>query len=256
MPPSITKLSSSTLSFSKVSFKYPGSEQFALKDIEFQIPHGLTTAIVGKSGSGKSTLMKLILKFYEPTSGNISIGDLEYNKINPSEIRKACGTVLQEGYLFNDSLERNIALGSFQIERKKMDEAIEIANLDGIVNELPLGLKTKLGVEGQSLSGGQKQRVLIARAVYKNPEIFIFDEATSSLDAINERRIMNNLYAFMKNRTGIIIAHRLSTVKFADQIVVMEQGRIAEVGDHFTLIQKRGTYYDLVSNQLEFAKAS
>jgi ATP-binding cassette subfamily B protein len=220
------------------------------------IHKGQTTAIVGDSGSGKSTLLKLILKFYKPNDGHISIGDRRLRDIDDSSWSSLCGCVMQEGFIFNDSIERNIAIGDFVPNVRRVAEAVCIANLEEYVASLPQGLKTKIGLEGHGLSGGQKQRILIARAIYKSPPIFLFDEATSSLDAINERIIMENLYRFMKNRTAIIVAHRLSTIKNADQIVVMKAGKVCEMGTHETLLRKGGEYYSLISNQLELAKAS
>jgi len=208
-------------------------------------------AVVGPSGSGKTTLIKVLLKFYNPTSGSVLIGNKPLNDITNSEWRKKCGVVMQEGYIFNDSIAKNIALGDKEIDIQKLEQAARIANVTEFIDSLPMKYETIIGQNGIGISTGQKQRILIARAVYKSPEVLFFDEATSALDATNEKVIMENLQHFFKGKTVIIIAHRLSTVKNADCIIVMEKGRISEMGTHPELVQKRKTYYNLIRNQLE-----
>jgi ATP-binding cassette subfamily B protein len=235
-----------------LSFNYDGnSNKKILKNLDLHIPKGKTTAIVGASGSGKTTLMKLLLKFYQPTDGDIFIENLQLNNISAKKWRNKIGTVMQEGYIFSDTVERNIATSDEDIDEKKLKYAIITSNLMDFIEELPNGLKTKIGASGNGISGGQKQRILIARAVYKNPDFIFFDEATSALDTENERIIMNNINSFIKNRTAVIIAHRLSTVKNADQIVVLQNGQIVEVGSHNELVKKKGYYFNLVKDQLE-----
>lgn len=235
-----------------VSFQYGGPHSsYVLKNINLSIPKGKVTAVVGSSGSGKTTFMKLLLNFYNPVSGSISIGENNLSTVSPKWWRNQCGTVMQEGYIFYDTIAKNIALDGKEIDEKTMDHAVKIANLQEFVDDLPLGFTTKIGNSGIGLSGGQKQRILIARSVYKNPDYLFFDEATSSLDANNERLIMDNLNEFFEGKTVVIIAHRLSTVKNADQIVVLEKGEIAEIGNHQTLVKAKGKYFELVRNQLE-----
>ena len=235
-------------------FRYGGSDsKYILNDLNFRIPCGQITAIVGASGSGKTTLLKLLLKFYKPTSGSIKIGLQDLNCIPPNIWRDHCGVVMQDGFIFSDSIARNITESSSEgiIDRERLLYAVKVANLTELIEMLPAGYNTKIGVSGLQLSGGQKQRILIARAVYKNPEFLFFDEATSSLDANNEKIIMENLYEFFKGKTVVVIAHRLSTVKNADKIVVLHQGSIIEEGRHEDLTVKRGAYFTLVKNQLE-----
>ncbi len=240
------------LSFENVSFQYGGPEsEMVLKDINLKIPEGKITAIVGSSGSGKTTLLKLIMKFYEPKSGVLKIGNTLLKNISNRVWRDKLGTVMQEGFIFSDSIAYNVAVGVEQIDKEKLLQSIRIANLEEFIESLPLGFNTKIGQEGVGVSQGQKQRILIARAVYKNPEIMLFDEATNSLDANNEMIIMKNLNNFYKNKTVVIVAHRLSTVKNADNIIVLEKGKLIEEGNHQTLTNKRGAYYTLVKNQLE-----
>ena len=235
-----------------LNFKYdPLSEYPTLDDINLVIPPGKQTAIVGMSGSGKTTLVKLLLGFYPPASGDIFIGDTPLGSYSIREWRKRCGVVMQDGFIFSDSIAGNIAPGVERIDKKKLRHAAEVANIHDFIEELPLGYNTKIGQEGHGLSQGQKQRILIARAVYKDPEFIFFDEATNALDANNERTIMNNLQTFFKGRTSVVVAHRLSTVRNAEQIIVIEQGKIAETGTHEALIALEGRYYQLVKNQLE-----
>lgn len=276
-----------------------------LENLNLTIPAHKVTAIVGTSGSGKTTLMKLLLKFYEPNSGGISLtptlstratanwrskgegeipnptfpkgeGDVSeimnetYHPNNPVSApspsgrvgvglgivaqktwRSHVGTVMQEGYIFNDTIANNIAIGVDIIDNERLVYAADVANINAFIQEYPLGYNTKIGMEGVGMSTGQKQRLLIARAVYKNPEMLFFDEATSSLDANNEKEIMHKLDVFFKNKTVVVIAHRLSTVMNADQIVVLEKGKIVEIGNHKELVAKKGSYYELVRNQLQ-----
>ena len=236
-----------------VCFKYdtnPTAKNI-LKNINLVIPAYKTTAIVGSSGSGKTTLLKLLLKFYDPTQGSINIGRINFNNLSNSKWRNKCGVVMQEGFIFNDNIANNIAVGDEFADNEKLLNAARAANIYEFIRELPLGFNTKIGGNGMGISTGQKQRILIARAVYKNPDILFFDEATSALDAQNEKIITENLQRIFKNKTVIIIAHRLSTVKNADKIVVLNEGSITEVGNHTELIRERGFYYNLVSNQLE-----
>ena len=235
-----------------LNFKYdPLSEYPTLDNVSLVIPPGKQTAIVGMSGSGKTTLVKLLLGFYPPASGDIFIGDTPLGSYSIREWRKRCGVVMQDGFIFSDSIAGNIAPGVERIDKKKLRHAAEVANIHDFIEELPLGYNTKIGQEGHGLSQGQKQRILIARAVYKDPEFIFFDEATNALDANNERIIMNNLQTFFKGRTSVVVAHRLSTVRNAEQIIVIEQGKIAETGTHEALIALEGRYYKLVKNQLE-----
>ena len=234
-----------------VSFRYIGSDQFVIKDLNLTIPHQKTTAIVGTSGSGKTTLLKLLMKFYEPNSGEIKLGNTNLKNISPKIWRQQCGVVMQEGYVFNDTIAQNIAIGEDYIDKQKLKKSVEIANIQEFVESLPLSYNTKIGNEGVGVSGGQKQRLFIARAVYKSPNYIFFDEATSALDANNEKIIMKNLEHFFKGKTAIIIAHRLSTVKHADKIIVLDKGMVVEEGSHAELVVLKGEYYRLVKNQLE-----
>ena len=240
------------LNLENVSFQYSGPHSpTVLNNITLRIPKGKVTAIVGTSGSGKTTLLKLLLGFYEPIQGNILLGKTNLKTISPRLWRSNCGTVMQDGFIFFDTITRNIAVDGMPIDEERMKNAIEIANLSEFIDRLPLGYTTKIGSSGVGLSGGQKQRILIARSVYKDPEYLFFDEATSSLDANNERQIIDHLDTFFKRKTVVIIAHRLSTVKNADQIIVLKEGKIVETGNHATLSRSKGSYYELVKNQLE-----
>jgi ATP-binding cassette subfamily B protein len=245
-------LSSASINIKNVSFQYTGIPgDVVLKNLNLIIPHNKTTAIVGTSGSGKTTLMKLLLKFYEPLNGEIKVGTQDLNSISAKLWREKCGVVMQEGYIFSDTIANNIAIGEEYVDREKLQHASTVANITEYIEKLPLGYNTKIGMEGIGLSTGQKQRILIARAVYKNPDYLFFDEATSALDANNERIIMNNLNNFFNGKTVVVIAHRLSTVKNADQIIVLDKGNIIELGNHNELAVKKGAYYSLVKNQLE-----
>ena len=235
-----------------VSFQYNGPHSpMVLKNVNLRIPKGKITAIVGTSGSGKTTLLKLLLNFYQPTEGSIRLGDISLSNLHNKLWRSRCGVVMQDGFIFYDSIARNIALGDEIIDKGKLLKAVKVANIQNFIESLPLGYNTKIGHEGLGLSQGQKQRLLIARAVYKNPEYIFFDEATTALDAYNEMIIMENLEEFFRNRTVVIVAHRLSTVMNADNIIVLEGGEIVEQGTHEELTYVRGAYYQLVRNQLE-----
>lgn len=240
------------LRIENLNFKYDLLSEFpTLDNINLEIKAGKQTAVVGMSGSGKTTLVKLLLGFYPPASGQILLGDTPLENYSIREWRKQCGVVMQDGFIFSDSIAGNIAPGVEHIDKERLRHAAEVANIHGFIAELPLGYNTKIGQEGHGLSQGQKQRILIARAVYKNPEFIFFDEATNALDANNERIIMENLQKFFEGRTSVVVAHRLSTVRNADRIVVIEQGHIAEMGTHEELTVKKGIYYRLVKNQLE-----
>jgi ATP-binding cassette subfamily B protein len=235
-----------------LSYQYEGPRSpFALKDIDLVIEENKVTAIVGMSGSGKTTLLKMILGFYQPVTGEILIGDTRLQNLSLRIWRRKVGAVMQDGYLFADTIAGNIAPGAEIIDEVRLMNAVEIASIRGFVESLPLGYNTKIGANGHGLSEGQKQRLLIARVIYKNPDIIILDEATNSLDANNEKVISENLISFYAGKTVLVVAHRLSTVKGADKIVVLESGRIAETGTHQMLIAKKGVYFNLVRNQLE-----
>jgi ATP-binding cassette subfamily B protein len=235
-----------------LTFTYPGAgNEPVLKDINLLIPEGKVTALVGMSGSGKTTLLKLLLKFYQPDKGEIRIGDTNFINFSPGAWRSHCGVVMQDGFIFSDSIARNIAVGEELPDTKKLEHAVNVANIRDFIDSLPLGFNTKIGAEGNGISQGQRQRMLIARAVYKNPQYLLFDEATNALDANNEKTIMENLQGFFKNRTVVVVAHRLSTVKNADNIIVLDEGCVIEQGTHQELTRKEGAYFELVRNQLE-----
>ena len=235
-----------------ISFQYEGPHSpYALKDIDLFIEGNKKTAIVGSSGSGKTTLLKMLLGFYQPVNGEIILGDTRLSNISLKLWRNKVGAVMQDGYIFPDTIAVNIAPGVSEIDEIRLANSAEIANIKGFIESLPLGYNTKVGANGHGLSEGQKQRLLIARVVYKDPDVIVFDEATNSLDALNEKVIVENLADFFLEKTVIIVAHRLSTVKNADKIVVLDNGRIVETGTHDSLIEKRGAYFNLVKNQLE-----
>lgn len=235
-----------------IMFKYaPHALRKTIDDVNIHIPQGKVTAIVGASGSGKTTLIRLMLGYYPVLEGKINIGNTDINKLNKKWWRRQCGVVMQDGVIFSESIARNIAVDDGDIDKERLLKAAEIACIKDYVMALPLKFNTKIGRDGVGLSQGQKQRILIARAVYKNPDYIFLDEATNSLDANNERSIVENLDKFYKGKTVVIVAHRLSTVKNADQIVVIDHGKVVEVGNHESLTAKRGAYYNLVKNQLE-----
>ncbi|MCI4667040.1 MAG: peptidase domain-containing ABC transporter [Bacteroidia bacterium] len=245
---------SKDITIENLNFHYAGfGSPRVLEDIKLNIPEGKTTAIVGMSGSGKTTLIKLLLKFYSPTEGQIFVSRTPLNQIKNSTWRRKCGVVMQDSYIFSESIAYNIALEE-DIDKARLLKAVQTANIQYFIEGLPMGYNTKIGDQGIGLSAGQRQRLLIARAVYKDPEYIFFDEATNALDANNELIIMNNLNTFFKGRTVVIVAHRLSTVKNADQIIVLKGGKIIEQGSHQTLVNKKGAYFQLVSNQLELGQ--
>ncbi len=234
-----------------VTFRYNDLSSDILKNISLTIPRGKVTAIVGSSGSGKTTLVKLLLGFYQPISGSIHVGNTLLNSISARSWRKQCGAVMQDGFIFSDTIANNITESDEKIDKARLNSAVYLANIQDLIEHQPLGYNTKIGAQGNGLSQGQRQRLLIARAAYKNPEFMFFDEATNALDANNERVIVENLQSFYKDRTVVVVAHRLSTVRYADQIVVLEQGKIKEIGTHEELTLARGSYFHLVKNQLE-----
>ena len=240
------------LQIEDVSFSYDGADRdYVLEHINLTIPQHKVTAIVGASGSGKTTLIKLLLGFYEPNKGNIKVGDLSLKNMNPHVWRAHTGCVMQDGFIFSDTIVKNIAVGVEVIDKERLLHAVTVANIRDFIDSLPLGYNTKIGMEGNGVSQGQRQRILIARAVYKNPEFIFLDEATNALDANNEREIMEHLHQFYKGRTVVVVAHRLSTVRDADNIVVLDKGQVVEEGTHEELTARRGVYYKLVKNQLE-----
>ena len=247
----VTEIPQNDIALNNVSFRYTGSDAFVFENLNLSIPYQKTTAIVGASGSGKTTLLKLLMKFYDPNTGEVKIGNTDMKNISSRLWRDHCGVVMQEGYVFNDTIANNIAIGEETVDKQKLRKAIEIANIKDFIESLPLSYNTKIGNEGVGISGGQKQRLFIARAVYKSPDFIFFDEATSALDANNEKIIIENLEQFFKGKTAIVIAHRLSTVKHADKIVVLDKGKVVEEGNHAALVAKKGEYYRLIKNQLE-----
>lgn len=254
----VTKLSTlppdRSIRIENLSYSYSGADRdYALHDINLTIPAHKVTAIVGESGSGKTTLLKILQGFYLPNEGFIKVGHVSLSQINPHLWRSVTGSVMQESFIFSDTIAGNIGLSTDEVDVERLLHATRMANIDDFICSLPMGYNTKIGMEGCGISQGQRQRLLIARAIYKNPEYMFFDEATNSLDATNERIIMNNLREFYKGKTVVISAHRLSTVKDADQIVVLSKGRIAEQGTHSDLVKKQGVYYELVKNQLDIS---
>lgn len=240
------------INVNNLSFQYEGPHSpLVLKEINLKVPAEKTTAIVGVSGSGKTTLIKLMLGFYNPVKGDIQLGDIQLRNFSSRLWRDNCGVVMQDGFIFSDTIINNVAVGEDVIDREKLLHSVRMANIQEYIESLPLGYNTKIGQEGVGLSQGQKQRILLARAVYKDPDFIFLDEATNALDANNEKIIMENMEEFYKGRTVVVVAHRLSTVKDADQIIVLDKGEIVEQGSHKDLIAKNGHYYNLVKNQLE-----
>ena len=237
-----------------VSFRYKGSDKNVLEDLNIRIPKNKITAIVGTSGSGKTTLMKLLLKFYSPEKGEIKLGNVSLESIDQKKWRDYVGTVMQEGFIFSDTIANNIAVGEDHIDFERLNYACKVANIETFIEGFPLHYNTVIGREGIGMSTGQKQRLLIARAVYKNPNMLFLDEATSALDANNEKTIMKNLNQFFQDKTVLVIAHRLSTVVNADQILVLENGKVIEKGTHDELVAKKGSYFKLVKNQLQLGQ--
>lgn len=240
-----------------VTFSYSGAERdYALENVTMTIPEHKVTAIVGASGSGKTTVIKLLQGFYSPNKGCIKIGETPLGMINPHLWRSRTGSVMQESYIFSDTIAKNIAVSTENVDKERLRHAVKVANIDDFIHSLPMGYNTKIGMEGNGVSQGQRQRILIARAVYKNPEFIFLDEATNSLDSNNESVIMHNLKKFYEGKTVVIVAHRLSTVRHADNIIVMDEGHIVEEGTHEELTRKCGVYYSLVHNQLDLEKGS
>lgn len=243
------------ISIENLSFSYDGADRdYVLDNISLNIPEEKVTAIVGASGSGKTTLIKLLLGFYEPNKGTIKVGETPLSVINPHLWRSKSGSVMQDGFIFSETIAQNIGVGDDHVNIEKLRHAVTVANIRDFIDSLPLGYNTKIGMEGSGISQGQRQRILIARAVYKDPEFIFLDEATNALDANNEKEIMQHLHGFYQGKTVVVVAHRLSTVKDADKIVVLDQGKVAEEGTHEELTALKGKYYELVKNQLELGK--
>ena len=240
-----------SITLENVHFQYTVNSPLVLRNVYLRIPENKITAIVGGSGSGKSTLLKLLVRLYKPTYGDIKIGEMNVNLINLRQWREMCGVVMQDGKTFNDTIINNIVLDDELIDYEKLREVCRLAQIETEINEMPKGFETMIGENGRGLSGGQKQRLLIARALYRNPQLLFLDEATNSLDVINERKIVDALNGAFKNRTVIVVAHRLSTIRNADQIVVLDKGFIVEIGNHETLMEKKGHYHALVSSQIQ-----
>ncbi|TCD01262.1 peptidase domain-containing ABC transporter [Pedobacter psychroterrae] len=246
-------LKNKDISFRNVGFRYSFNAPPTLRSVNIVIPEGKITAIVGDSGSGKTTLLKLLLRLYKPSSGEIFIGDMNINNISLKQWRNKIGVVMQDGKIFNDTILNNIVLDAEKVDYERLRHAVETANISVEIERLPLGYKTVMGERGRGLSGGQKQRILIARALYKDPDILFFDEATNALDTINEQKIIEALETVFKQRTVVVIAHRLSTIRKADQIIVMREGHIVELGNHENLMKNKGRYYNLVASQYDLA---
>lgn len=242
-----------SLFVNNVAFQYSANSNLVLKGVRLVIPEGKVTAIVGDSGSGKSTLLKLLLRLYKPSFGDIMIGSMNINNISLKQWREKCGAVMQDGKIFNDTILNNIVLDDENIDYQRLKKALNTANIAQEIEQLPLGYQTMMGEQGRGLSGGQKQRILIARALYKNPDYLFFDEATNSLDTINEQKIVEALDNVFKEKTVIVIAHRLSTIRKADQIIVMQGGMVIEIGTHDSLIARKGRYHELVQSQTGLA---
>jgi ATP-binding cassette subfamily B protein len=238
-----------------LSFRYEGpGSPWVLRNLDLSVPAGRITAVVGESGSGKTTLLKMLMGFYRPEEGEILVGGMKIEDISISSLRKNTGAVMQEGYIFPDTILGNIAPGEENPDAGRVSMAVKVASLQPLLDTLPSGLKTRVGQGGHGLSQGQRQRILIARVVYKQPALLLLDEATSALDASNERIIVENLTGFYSGRTVVIVAHRLSTVRHADNIVVLDRGRVTETGTHDSLTAMKGTYYRLIKDQLEMGR--
>ena len=243
------------ITIENLCFSYDGADRdYVLDDINIKIPENKVTAIVGASGSGKTTLIKLMLGFYELNKGNIKIGDIPLQNINQRVWRAHSGSVMQDGFIFSDTVANNIAVGVEMVDKERLTHAVTVANIRDFIDSLPLGYNTKIGMEGNGISQGQRQRMLIARAVYKNPDFIFLDEATNALDAKNEMEIMKSLNKFYVGKTVVVVAHRLSTVKNADNIIVLDKGKVVEEGTHRELTALKGIYYHLVKNQLEMGE--
>ncbi|HMP31884.1 MAG TPA: ATP-binding cassette domain-containing protein, partial [Saprospiraceae bacterium] len=250
----LTHIPEGAIEIKNVSFKYTEISDLVLDNVSITIPRGKTTAIVGASGSGKTTLVKLLLRFYPIHLGSISVGGIDLQSISLEVWRSRCGGVLQDGFLFSDTIANNIAESDDATRLDKVMEALQLANITDFIQDLPLQANTMIGAKGNGVSQGQKQRIHIARALYKNPDFLFFDEATNSLDATNEKEIVENINAFTKGKTTVIVAHRLSTVKNADQIIVLDKGKVVEIGNHVSLVASKGYYYRLVSDQLSLGQ--
>ncbi|WP_410222206.1 peptidase domain-containing ABC transporter [Pedobacter sp.] len=240
-----------SLIVNNIMFQYSPTAPMVLKGVRLVIPEGKVTAIVGDSGSGKSTLLKLLLRLYKPSYGDIMIGNMNVNNVSLKQWRDKCGAVMQDGKIFNDTILNNVVLDDEKINYEKLKLALDTANIAQEIEALPLGYQTMMGEQGRGLSGGQKQRILIARALYKDPDFLFFDEATNSLDTLNEQKIVNALDNVFKGKTVIVVAHRLSTIRKADQIIVMQSGMVVEAGNHQTLMERKGRYFQLVQSQLD-----
>lgn len=238
-----------SLMLSNVHFQYTANAPLVLKGVNVYIPQNKVTAIVGGSGSGKSTLLKLLVRLYAPSYGDIHIGEMNVNAISLKHWRSMIGVVMQDGKLFSDTILNNIVLDAERIDYDLLRKCCQMAQIEDEINSMPKGYDTKIGENGRGISGGQKQRLLIARALYRQPKYLFLDEATNALDTINERKIVEALNGAFANRTVVVIAHRLSTIRHADQIIVLDQGRVAEIGDHDSLLGRRGLYYHLVCSQ-------
>jgi ABC-type bacteriocin/lantibiotic exporters, contain an N-terminal double-glycine peptidase domain len=242
------------ITIENLSFSYDGADRdYVLENVNLSIPQEKVTAVVGASGSGKTTLIKLLLGFYEPNKGIIKVGEMPLNVINPHLWRSKSGSVMQDGFIFSETIAQNIGVGDDHVDIEKLRHAVTVANIRAFIDSLPLGYNTRIGMEGSGISQGQRQRILIARAVYKNPEFIFLDEATNALDANNEKEIMRHLHEFYKGKTVVVGDHRLSTVRDADKIVVLDQGKVAEEGTHEELTRLKGKYYELVKNQFHFS---
>jgi len=252
--PKINIIPEGDIEIKNLDFQYTPIAPEVLKNVNIQIPLGKTTAIVGHSGSGKSTLLNLLLGFYKPTKGQIKVGGQDLNSLQMKTWRRACGVVSQEGFLFSDTILNNIAESDDYPDVQKVINAANMAQLGDFLSNMPQGIHTRIGSQGYGLSQGQKQRILIARAIYKDPAFLFLDEATNALDAKNEKLIVDQLNTFLEGRTAIVVAHRLSTVKQADQIIVLQDGEVQEVGTHEELVAKKAYYYELIKNQLELSK--